>query len=171
SYVAYYDGKGWRLRYLQEPSNTELLIYRKYNLPFSLPEGISSMEVYGSYEGVLSAKDTFLSVSSEKMLSDGTLIFTGYADGLFYSVAKNSVNFQRACQEEGECKVLDVHFTGEKPDAYRLFGEYAGIRFPVSYQELFVYKPYLTYYLQVLGTVKEPCVMRYRTLLEALFWK
>lgn len=166
SYVAYYDGKGWRLRYLQEPSGAELLIYRKYSLPVGLPLGISSMEIYGSYEGVLSIESTSLNVSSEKMLSDGTLIFTGYADGLFYSVAKNSVSFQRACQEEGGCKVLNVSFTGEKPDAYRLFADYAGIRFPIAYGELFVYKPYLTYYLQAVGTVKEPCVMQYSTFIK-----
>ncbi|WP_304089667.1 hypothetical protein [Hydrogenobacter thermophilus] len=166
SYMAYYDGKAWRFLYLPEPSDADILLYERYTLPAQLPEGIESMKVYGSYEGILTSRDNSLSLLSERMLSDGTAILTGFSDGIYYSVSKGSISFKRACQEEGECRSLNVDITGEEPDTYTLFASYGGIRFPVAYGELFIYKPYLTYYLYTAGMVKEPCVMRYSIFTE-----
>lgn len=166
SYLAYHDGKVWRFLYLQDQLDQDIFLYGRYTLPIKLPDGITSMEVYGSYEGLLTETDKSVSVFSEKMLSDGTVVFIGYADGLYYSVSKDSVNFKKACQVEGECKALNIKFTGEKPDTYTLFASYGGIRFPITYGELFIYNPHLTYSLYISGKIKEPCVMRYSMFTE-----
>ncbi len=157
SYIAYRDGeRSLRYSYAYASEEVDLYLESRRSYTVRLPLVKRPLYLTGSYEGPV-YDGGVIEVSSERILSDDTVVLSGVGEGIHIFIGKPTAGvigtWHSTCVtlKETDCLPLRLSFAGIMPERYEIYGVFRGIEFLAGSGEYFWMNPGITYRIRLYG--------------------